>query len=163
MAWRRPIAELFAWLEGQGGKPVNARRRPVPPGDALPPPSTRPISRSSTRRSFAPNGNGMASVSRPRAPARSAVTRRLYSRTGEDISGAFPDLLEALPSMAALDGELLVADRGRASAPAPFPTLQQRLNRKTVSPKLLRDYPAHLRAYDLLQPWRRGSAPPALL
>ena len=28
--------------------------------------------------------------------------------------------------------------------------LQQRLNRKTVTPKLLAEFPAHLRAYDLL-------------
>jgi DNA ligase 1 len=31
-----------------------------------------------------------------------------------------------------------------------FNVLQQRLNRKTVSPKLTKDYPIHLRAYDLL-------------
>ena len=32
----------------------------------------------------------------------------------------------------------------------PFAVLQQRLNRKSVSAKLLADYPAHIRAYDLL-------------
>jgi DNA ligase 1 len=31
-----------------------------------------------------------------------------------------------------------------------FNVLQQRLNRKVVSPKLIKDYPIHLRAYDLL-------------
>ena len=31
-----------------------------------------------------------------------------------------------------------------------FNVLQQRLNRKTVTPKLLAEFPAHLRAYDLL-------------
>ena len=31
-----------------------------------------------------------------------------------------------------------------------FNVLQQRLNRKVVSPKLLKEYPIHLRAYDLL-------------
>jgi multidrug transporter EmrE-like cation transporter len=46
-----------------------------------------------------------------------------------------------------LDGELLVK---RGSAVAAFNDLQQRLNRKAVTPKLLLDYPAHLRAYDLL-------------
>ncbi len=34
---------------------------------------------------------------------------------------------------------------------ATFSDLQQRLNRKTVTPAQLRRYPAHLRAYDLLQ------------
>ena len=31
-----------------------------------------------------------------------------------------------------------------------FNVLQQRLNRKVVAPKLLKEYPIHLRAYDLL-------------
>jgi len=31
-----------------------------------------------------------------------------------------------------------------------FNVLQQRLNRKTVTQKLMADFPAHLRAYDLL-------------
>ena len=72
---------------------------------------------------------------------------RLYSRTGEDISGAFPDLVEALDFDGALDGELLIMREGRVQS---FNVLQQRLNRKTVSAKLLADFPAHLRAYDLL-------------
>jgi DNA ligase-1 len=36
-------------------------------------------------------------------------------------------------------------------AVAPFGDLQQRLNRKAVSPKLIRSHPAFIRAYDLLQ------------
>ncbi len=36
--------------------------------------------------------------------------RRLYSRTGDDVSGAFPDLADAMHFSAALDGELLVGD-----------------------------------------------------
>ncbi|MFX8688990.1 hypothetical protein ABTM39_19925, partial [Acinetobacter baumannii] len=55
---------------------------------------------------------------------------RLYSRTGDEISGAFPDLMEALDFEGAIDGELLVLREGRV---APFGDLQQRLNRKTVS------------------------------
>ena len=31
-----------------------------------------------------------------------------------------------------------------------FNVLQQRLNRKAVTPKMLTEFPAHLRAYDLL-------------
>jgi DNA ligase-1 len=46
-----------------------------------------------------------------------------------------------------LDGELLVI---RDGAVAPFADLQQRLNRKTVSAKLLRDHPAGIRLYDIL-------------
>ena len=72
---------------------------------------------------------------------------RLYSRTGEDISKSFPDLLEALRFAGAIDGELLVLRDGRVQS---FNVLQQRLNRKSVTPKLLAEFPAHLRAYDLL-------------
>ena len=72
---------------------------------------------------------------------------RLYSRTGEDISGAFPDLIEALDFNGAIDGELLILRDGRVQS---FNVLQQRLNRKTVNAKLLAEFPAHLRAYDLL-------------
>jgi len=72
---------------------------------------------------------------------------RLFSRTGEDISASFPDLAEALDFDGALDGELLIIREGRVQS---FNVLQQRLNRKTVSAKLLAEFPAHLRAYDLL-------------
>ena len=66
--------------------------------------------------------------------------RRLYSRTGDDISAAFPDLVEALDFEGALDGELLV--RRPDGGIAPFADLQQRLNRKTVTPAQLRRFPA---------------------
>jgi DNA ligase-1 len=72
---------------------------------------------------------------------------RLYSRTGEDISKAFPDLVDALQLPGAVDGELLIR---RDELVQSFNVLQQRLNRKTVTPKLLTEFPAHLRAYDLL-------------
>jgi DNA ligase-1 len=77
----------------------------------------------------------------------SHLISRLYSRTGEDISKSFPDLLEALRLPGAIDGELLVMRDRRVQS---FNVLQQRLNRKAVTPKLLAEFPAHLRAYDLL-------------
>jgi DNA ligase-1 len=73
--------------------------------------------------------------------------RRLWSRTGEDISGAFPEIAEAMDFHAVLDGELLVVRDGNV---APFSDLQQRLNRKVIGPKLMRDYPVAVRLYDLL-------------
>jgi DNA ligase 1 len=53
-----------------------------------------------------------------------------------------------MPFSATLDGELLVV---RDGVVAPFQDLQQRLNRKTVTRKMLTDYPAHLRLYDVLE------------
>src|ERR687889_2798482 len=75
------------------------------------------------------------------------LLRRIYSRTGEDVSRAFPDLVEALAFEGAIDGELLILREGRVQS---FNVLQQRLNRKTVTPKLIAEFPAHLRVYDIL-------------
>src|SRR5262249_59331672 len=47
----------------------------------------------------------------------------------------------------AIDGELLIMRDHRVQT---FNVLQQRLNRKTVTRKLMTEFPAHLRAYDLL-------------
>jgi DNA ligase-1 len=74
--------------------------------------------------------------------------RRLYSRSGDDIGPAFPDICAAMPADVTLDGELLVIRDGEVAS---FNDLQQRLNRKTPSPKLLRDFPAAVRLYDILR------------
>ena len=76
---------------------------------------------------------------------------RLYSRSGDDISGAFPDIVEAAEFEGVIDGELLVGGTSRTNAPTrTFSDLQQRLNRKTVTGKMLEDYPVFIRAYDIL-------------
>ncbi len=73
--------------------------------------------------------------------------RRLYSRTGDDIAGAFPDVTETMVWEGAVDGELLVVRDGTV---APFADLQKRLGRKRPGPKLIAESPAHLRLYDIL-------------
>ncbi len=76
---------------------------------------------------------------------------RLYSRSGDEISGAFPDVIEAARFDGVIDGELLVGGTSRTNAPTrTFSDLQQRLNRKTVTAKMLDDYPVFIRAYDIL-------------
>ena len=84
---------------------------------------------------------------------RAGEETRIYSRSGDDISATFPELLDRLPFPAVLDGELLVrgAHQGGAEGgAASFNALQQRLGRKTVSRKMLADYPAFVRLYDAL-------------
>jgi DNA ligase-1 len=79
---------------------------------------------------------------------------RLYSRGGEDITGTFPEMAEALTIPAVLDGELLVRGAhqgGEEGGAASFNALQQRLGRKVVSAKMLAEYPAFVRLYDVLQ------------
>ncbi|NYF33329.1 cisplatin damage response ATP-dependent DNA ligase [Sphingopyxis sp. JAI108] len=75
---------------------------------------------------------------------------RIYSRGGEEISGAFPELVAAFDQDAVIDGELLVRGEAQGGEAASFNALQQRLGRKTVSKKMLADYPAFVRVYDLL-------------
>jgi len=78
---------------------------------------------------------------------------RLYSRSGDDISGSFPEIVRAMDVPVVLDGELLVRGThqgGEQGSAASFNALQQRLGRKTVSKAMLADYPAFVRLYDLL-------------
>jgi len=80
---------------------------------------------------------------------------RLYSRAGDDITGSFPDVAAAFTGHAVLDGELLVRGEVQGGGldhegAASFNALQQRLGRKTVSAKMLNDYPAFTRLYDIL-------------
>lgn len=142
-----PYQPLFAWLEGRAEKPVLATpaifhsvmlANPVEAGDLdkLDP------------RDYAAEWkwDGI------RVQISSfGATRKLYSRSGDDISGAFPDVIDAIGFEGVIDGELLVGGTARSnSATRSFSDLQQRLNRKTVNARLVQDYPAFVRAYDLL-------------
>jgi DNA ligase-1 len=145
---RAPYVELFAWLEGRAERPVSAALapfRPVMLAQALDEADFSKLSPGDYAAEWKWDGI------RVQATGEGGV-RRLYSRTGDDISGAFPDILDCLDFDGAVDGELLVArDEEGTVAVAPFGDLQQRLNRKAVSQKLIRSHPAFIRAYDLLQ------------
>ncbi|MBB4104927.1 cisplatin damage response ATP-dependent DNA ligase [Allorhizobium borbori] len=82
---------------------------------------------------------------------KSGATCRLYSRSGDDISAAFPEVLADDTFEGVIDGELLIGGTARSNAATrTFSDLQQRLNRKTVTRKLIDEFPAFIRAYDLL-------------
>ncbi|MBQ1543697.1 MAG: cisplatin damage response ATP-dependent DNA ligase [Caulobacteraceae bacterium] len=139
-----PYGDLFAWLDGDGDRPT-----PDAPGRFRPAMLAQPLDDEADRSRLEPadyaaewKWDGV----RVQAVSEGGV-RRLYSRTGDDLSAAFPDLIEALEFDGALDGELLVLRDGRV---APFGDLQQRLNRKSVDARLLAAFPAAIRAYDLL-------------
>ena len=73
----------------------------------------------------------------------------VWSRGEELVSESFPELLALkLPEGTVLDGEILVWRDGQVQ---PFAELQKRLGRKALGPKLLRDLPVVLCAYDLLE------------
>ncbi len=87
---------------------------------------------------------------------RAQVIRRrgqtfIWSRGEELVTERFPEVAAAaslLPDGTVLDGELLGWAEDR---PLPFAEMQRRIGRKTVGPKILRDVPVALIAYDLLE------------
>ena len=143
-----PYGELFAWLEGRADKPVNldpAPFRPVMLAHALEDGDLANLDASAFTAEWKWDGIRIQANSGVGEDGR--LVTRLYSRSGEDITASFPDLLPSLRLPGAIDGELLVLRDSRVQS---FNVLQQRLNRKSVTPKLMKDYPVHLRAYDLL-------------
>jgi DNA ligase-1 len=147
-----PYLELFAWLEGKAEKPES--RDPAPfrsamLAHALDEAELANVPIEEFRAEWKWDGIRVQASAGVDAEGRKIV--RLFSRTGEDVSGAFPDLvgefLRIPVASFAIDGELLVVRDGKTQS---FGVLQQRLNRKTVSAKLLAEFPAHIRAYDIL-------------
>jgi DNA ligase 1 len=77
---------------------------------------------------------------------------RLFSRTLDEISPAFPELppaLRAFPQPLILDGEILAWSPDTAQA-LPFSELQKRLGRKKISAEMLRQVPVVYMAFDVL-------------
>jgi DNA ligase-1 len=139
-----PYEDLFAWLDGRSGKPTRAARgrfRPVMLAQALD--EAADLAKYHARDFAAEwkwDGIRIQAVSE-------GGVKRLFSRTGDDISRSFPDVAATLRFEGVIDGELLVV---RDGAIAPFADLQQRLNRKKPDAKVIAKFPAGIRAYDLL-------------
>ncbi len=142
-----PYEPLFAWLEGKADKPVLATpaifhsvmlANPVETGDL------EKLDPADYAAEWKWDGIRVQMSSY-------GGTKKLYSRSGDDITGAFPDIVGSINFEGVIDGELLVGGTARSNNPTrTFSDLQQRLNRKTVTGKMLEDYPAFVRAYDLL-------------
>jgi len=142
-----PYRELFAWLEGRADKPASGDPAPFRPpmlAHALDDADLAALKPEEFMAEWKWDGIRVQAVAGTQGDKQVA---RLYSRTGEEVSKSFQDLLEALHLPGAIDGELLIMRDRRVQS---FNVLQQRLNRKTVTAKLMTDFPAHLRAYDLL-------------
>jgi DNA ligase-1 len=143
-----PYAPIFAWAEGRGGQPTAEDVpvfRPFMLAHAI---EDARVSLDDYLAEWKWDGIRVQLV-------HAGGETRLYSRAGDDISGSFPDVAEAFAREGVLDGELLVkgeAQGGEDSGggAASFNALQQRLGRKSVSAKMLGDYPAFVRLYDIL-------------
>ena len=143
-----PFAELFDWAEGRAKQPT-ARDVPVfRPFMLAHPLEDMKLSLDDYAAEWKWDGIRVQLV-------HAGGETRLYSRTGDDISGSFPDIADAFRTTAVLDGELLVRGEAQGSglevvSAASFNALQQRLGRKNVSQKMLGAYPAFVRLYDML-------------
>ncbi len=144
-----PYAALFAWAEGKGPRPETDDPAPFRP------PMLAHALTQADLDGLAPadfvaewKWDGIRVQMSGGRDSAGRLRRRLFSRSGDDISAAFPELVESYEVDAAIDGELLaVGGDGRVLS---FNVLQQRLNRKTVTARLISDYPVAIRAYDLL-------------
>ncbi len=139
-----PYLPLFRWLEGRAERPDPRDApvfRPLMLAHPLEDADVAALDPSQWRAEWKWDGIRVQLTAGPGG-------RRVFSRAGEDVSGAFPEIVEAMDFHAVLDGELLVIREG--GQVAPFADLQQRLNRKAVTPRMQRDYPVGVRLYDLL-------------
>lgn len=142
-ALEAPYRPLFAWLEGRAPRPAIEGLpafRPLMLAQALEERDLEALPPADYQAEWKWDGIRVQLVAAPGGT-------RLFSRNGEEIAQAFPEIAAAAEFEAVLDGELLVLREGEV---APFNDLQQRLNRKQPTAKQLETHPAHLRLYDLL-------------
>ncbi|MGH6861602.1 MAG: cisplatin damage response ATP-dependent DNA ligase, partial [Phyllobacterium sp.] len=142
-----PYESLFAWLENRTEKPRSLAAAPFRPVMLSTPLEESDYARIRSEDYAAEwKWDGI----RVQLTAE-AGQRRIYSRTGDDITHAFPDIADFMSFEGTLDGELLVARRAdEGMEVGAFGDLQQRLNRKSVSTRQLESHPAFVRLYDLL-------------
>ncbi len=143
-----PYLSLFAWAEGRGAQPTTDDVPVFRPFMLAHPLEEARVSMADYAAEWKLDGirlqiDGVGGET------------RLYSRAGDDITRSFPEVAAAFGGSGVVDGELLVkgefqgADAHGGGA-ASFNALQQRLGRKTVSARMLADYPAFVRLYDML-------------
>ena len=138
-----PYTPLFRWLDGTAPRPDPRDQpifRPLMLAHPLEAPDLAALHAPDWRAEWKWDGIRVQLTAGPGG-------RRIFSRGGEDISAAFPEIVAAMDFHGVLDGELLVVRDGEV---APFAELQQRLNRKSVTAKMQRDFPAAVRLYDIL-------------
>lgn len=150
-----PYLALFDWAEGRGARPTAENVPVFRPFMLAQPLEDLRLSLDEFAAEWKWDGIRVQLV-------RAGDETRLYSRAGDDITRSFPDVAQAFGREAVLDGELLVRGDFQGGEAGSFNALQQRLGRKTVSARMLADYPAFVRLYDVLidgkedlrtQPW----------
>ncbi|MEA3009173.1 MAG: ligase 1 [Sphingomonadales bacterium] len=143
-----PYLPIFDWAEGRGAQPTAENIPVFRPFMLAHPLEDLRLSLGEYAAEWKWDGIRVQIV-------RAGGETRLYSRAGDDISRSFPEIAESFRTDGAVDGELLVKGEfqgadAHGGAAASFNALQQRLGRKAVSAKMLKDYPAFVRLYDIL-------------
>ena len=138
-----PYDDLFDWLEGRSSRPSAEGRavfRPLMLAHPIDDDALDAISPDAFLAEWKWDGARVQL-------AAAADGVRLFSRSGDPITPAFPELAQGIAWQGTLDGELLA---GTPDHIAPFQQLQQRLNRKKAGPTLIGKIPVFFRAYDIL-------------
>ncbi len=143
-----PYLAIFAWAEGRGDQPTIGNLPVFRPFMLAHPLEDLRVSLDDYAAEWKWDGIRVQLV-------RAGSETRLYSRAGDDVTRSFPDVAHAFAVEGVLDGELLVRGETQGGAlesggAASFNALQQRLGRKTVPARMLADYPAFVRLYDIL-------------
>lgn len=139
-----PYESLFAWIEGRADKPDISDVITYTPVMLAHPIEERDFDRiSGDTHSAEYKFDGI----RVQISAQNGEAK-LFSRTGDDISYSFPDLMAAVEFEGVIDGELLVRPDGKIGA---FNDLQKRLNKKKPSKAIMERLPAYVIAYDALK------------
>jgi DNA ligase 1 len=139
----RPFTPLFEWLEGRGPRPSIANT-----ANFTPLMRAAPLNAETSRR-LDPDGFALewkCDGVRVQLSAQGGE-RRLYTNLGDDISDAFPEIIEAMGFEASLDGVLAVRGEGKTGT---VDDLRHRLGRKPGSASRLERYPVQVQLFDLL-------------
>lgn len=138
-----PYAALFAWGEGRAPRPEHTERPVFRPFMLAHPLEGEQIDFAEYVAEWKWDGIRVQ-------VACAGGETRLFSRGGEEIGAAFPEIVGSCAAAGVVDGELMVRGQAQAGEAGSFNALQQRLNRKTVSAKALAESPAFVRLYDIL-------------
>ncbi|MDA9008848.1 cisplatin damage response ATP-dependent DNA ligase [Alphaproteobacteria bacterium] len=136
-----PYEELFDWLEGQNPKPNTS-------GRAVFKSMLSTVQLDEQRlNSLTPEAYAVGwSWSGLRVQLSSFGDEvKLFSDIGDDITAAFPDIVDLVEFQGVVEGNLLIVKDG---AVQPSEMLQQRLERRSTPKKLLESHPAFLRISD---------------
>jgi DNA ligase-1 len=142
-ALRPPYAELFAWGEGKSARPDPADSAFFRPFMLAHPLDDGAVDLADFAAEWKWDGIRIQIAS-------TGGETRLFSRGGDEVTSAFPEIAAAFDGVGVVDGELLVRGDLQGGEAASFNVLQQRLGRKTVTAAMQAEYPVFVRLYDIL-------------